>query len=481
MKEIIIADISLREFGETQTAGLSFKEKIETAKLLEKLQVDIIETGFIHKMPADAAFIRTLSTTIETSAICVPVTLSKENVEQAVSSLTKAKRPRLNIIIPTSTVQMEYMTNKKADTILAEVKEIAAFCVSQCDDVEITAEDATRSEPEFLASVISSAIACGVKTVTLCDSAGEHLPEELCSFIDEIYKLVPQMKDVTLSLHCKDNLGLAASAALAGVKIGASQVKVSFNAAFATLPLEQFLNIIKVRGETLGIKSGVNSTALMRTCRQLEALAGMRRTSVSPFARTVGSHDAQEKPEAAEFSEATDILTLRRNIEELGYDVSEYELERIFTQFLELTKIKKVDVRDIEALVADTAGQAAATYQLKNYVINSGSSITATAVLDITKNGVSKKGVSIGDGPIDASFLAIEQVLGSHFELEDFQIQAVTEGREAMGDALIKLRHGGKLFSGRGLSTDIIGASIRAYLSAVNKIVYEEKNNETVI
>ena len=199
MKEIIIADISLREFGETQVAGLSFKEKIETAKLLEKLQVDVIETGFIHKMPADAAVIRTLATTIETSAICVPVTLSEENVQQAVSSLTKAKRPRLNIIIPTSTVQMEYMSNKKAETILAEVKEIAALCTSLCSDVEITAEDATRSEPEFLASVISAAIDCGVKTVTLCDSAGEHLPEELRDFIEETYRLVPQLRDVTLS------------------------------------------------------------------------------------------------------------------------------------------------------------------------------------------------------------------------------------------------------------------------------------------
>ena len=481
MKEIIIADISLREFGETQVAGLSFKEKIETAKLLEKLRVDVIEIGFIRKMPADAAFIRTLSTTIEASAICVPVTLSTESVQQAVSALTKARRPRLNIIIPTSTVQMEYMSNKKAETILAEVKEIAALCVSQCGDVEITAEDATRSEPEFLASVISSAIDCGVKTVTLCDSAGEHLPEELCSFIDEMYRLVPRLKDVTLSLHCKDNLGLAASAALAGVKNGAGQIKVSFNTAFATLPLEQFLNIIKVRGETLGIKSGVNLTALMRTCRQLEALTGMRRTSASPFGRAVGSQDTQDKAEESEFSETTDILTLRKNIEELGYDISEYELERIFTQFLELTGRKKVDARDIEALVADISGQAPATYQLKNYVINSGSSITATAVLDITKNGAAKKGVSVGDGPIDASFLAIEQVLGCHFELEDFQIQAVTEGREAMGDALVKLRHGGKLFSGRGLSTDIIGASIRAYLSAVNKIVYEDKNNEAVI
>ena len=482
MKEIIIADISLREFGETQTAGLSFKEKIETAKLLEKLQVDVIETGFIHKLPADLAFIRTLSTTIETSAICVPVTLSKENVEQAVSALTKAKHPRLNIIIPTSTVQMEYMSNKKAETILAEVKEIAALCVSLCPDVEITAEDATRSEPEFLASVISAAIECGVKTVTLCDSAGEHLPEELCSFIDETYKLAPGLKDVTLSLHCKDNLGLAASAALAGVKNGAGQVKVSFNTVFATLPLEQFLNIIKVRGETLGMKTGVNTTALMRTCRQLEALTGMRRTSKSSFGRAVGGAlDEQDKAEAADFSETTDILTLRKSIEELGYDVSEYDLERVYAQFLKLTGRKKVDVRDIEALVADTAGQASATYQLKNYVINSGSAITATAVLDIEKNGAVKKGISIGDGPIDAAFLAIEQVLGCHFELEDFQIQAVTEGREAMGDALVKLRHGGKLFSGRGLSTDIIGASIRAYLSAVNKIVYEEKNNEAVI
>ncbi|MDR3277368.1 MAG: hypothetical protein LBT12_01235, partial [Oscillospiraceae bacterium] len=229
------------------------------------------------------------------------------------------------------------------------------------------------------------------------------------------------------------------------------------------------------RGEKLGIEVNANLTALQRTCRRLEALTGPLRASRSAVGRAGGgADDAPAAPETALGAE-TDILTLRGRIESLGYDVSDDDLNRIFTSFTEIARSKAVDSRDIEALVAETAGQSPAAYQLKNYVINSGTAITATSCLTVSKDGAELQAVSIGDGPIDAAFLAIEDVLGRRFELEDFQIQAVTEGREAMGDALVKLRSNGKLYAGRGLSTDIIGASVRAYLSAVNKIVYEER------
>ncbi len=170
------------------------------------------------------------------------------------------------------------------------------------------------------------------------------------------------------------------------------------------------------------------------------------------------------------------MAAVSRRIVSLGYDVSNDDLNEIFRLFREIARSKPVDNRDLEALVAETAGQVAPTYQLDNYVINSGSAITATAFIRLLKDGSPHQAISIGDGPIDASFQAIEQILGRHYELDEFQIQAVTEGHEAMGDALVKLRYNGKLYSGRGLSTDIVGASIRAYLSAVNKVVFEEKS-----
>ena len=469
MVKIEIADISLRESEQVHSARLSFKEKLETAKLLEKLCVDVIETGAVGDAPADAVFIRTLSSTLENSVISVPVTLDKQSVDRTWDALSKAKKPRLNVATPTSTVQMEYRRQIKADALLPLVTEITTYCAERCSDVEFTAVDATRTGIEFLSSVLKAVINAGAKYVTLCDSEGEMLPEELSKFIASVYESVPEMRDVTLSLHLRDNLGLASAAALTGIESGARQIKASSGGKSGTLPLEQFLNVIKIRGETLGITYNINDTALQRTCAQLAALSGAGGT-----ARTPG--DAAGKSDDAVLPGDADINVLRDHISSLGYDVSEDDLERIYAQFQEIARNKKVVSRDVDALIAETAGQAAPTYQLHNYVINSGSAITATAFVELMKEGVAKESLSAGDGPIDAAFKAAEQILGVHYELEDFQLQAVTGGREATGDALVKLRHGGKLYSGRGVSTDVIGASIRAFLSAVNKIIYEERN-----
>jgi len=471
MIEIKIAEISLREAEQDDAARLSFKEKLETAKLLEKLRIDVIETGPVGDSPADSAFVRTLASSLEYSVVSVPVSLDKKSVDKAWDALVKAKKPRLNVIVPTSTVQLEYRRQLKAESVLPLVSEITAYCAGLCPDVEFTAVDSVRSEPDFLAAVLKAAIAAGAKTVTLCDSVGEMLPEEISEFIASVYSSVPELRGITLSLQCRDSLGLASAAALAGVKSGAGQIKVSSGMNSDMLSLEQFLNVIKVRGETLGISDNINAMALQRTCSQLAALAGF-----GGAGRT--GEAAGGRAEDAVLPEDADIGTLGSYIASLGYEVSKDDLESIFVQFQEISRNKKVVGRDIEALVAETAGQSSPTYQLHNYVINSGSAITATAFVELLKDSAANKALSAGDGPIDAAFKATEQIIGGHYELEEFQIQAVTAGREATGDALIKLRHGGKLYSGRGVSTDIVGASIRAYLSAVNKIVYEERNHQ---
>ena len=474
MQKVKISDITLKESEQINTARLSFKEKLETAKLLEKLQVDVIEAGPVGDTPAEAAFIRTLATTLDHSVLCVPVAPDKKNVDSTWSALSKAKKPRLNLIIPTSTVGMEYQHQLKAEKLLPLVTEIVSHCVSLCPDVEFTAEDSVRSEPEFLVKVLMAAINAGAKTITLCDSVGELLPEELSVFISTVYDLAPELRDavnngdVTLALHCKDNLGLASVTALTGIGSGVRLIKVSSDASLDTLSLERFINVLKIRGETLGISTGLNMTSLQRTCTRLAVLTGAADTS----RRTVTDMTGNSNEDAGLPGDA-DIDQLRSYITSVGYDVSEDDLERIFTQFKEIARSKTVVSRDIEALIAETAGQAPPTYLLKNYVINSGSSIAATAYLEFTKDGVVSTALSAGDGPIDAAFKAAEQIFGTHYELEEFQIQAVTGGREATGDALVKLRNNGKLYSGRGVSTDIVGASIRAYLSAVNKIVHE--------
>jgi len=469
MINIKIADISLRESEQSDAARLSFKEKLETAKLLEKLRIDVIETSSVGDSPADAVFIRTLASSLENSTISVQVDLDRHNVDTVWGALSKAKKPRLNVVVPTSTVQMEYRKHLNMNTVPQLVSEITAYCAGLCPDVEFTAVDSTRSEPDFLAGVLKAAIIAGAGTITLCDSVGELLPDELTQFISSVYASVPELSEKTLSLHLRDNLGLASASALAGIKSGARQIKVSSGIETGNLSLEQFLSVVNIRGETLGIGSNLNTTALNRTCMQLAALAG------SSGACRVFTDRSENRIEASELGEEADIDTLRNHITALGYDVTDDDLSHIYTQFKDIARNKKVVTRDIEALIAETAGQSAPVYKLRNFVINSGSSIVATAFVEIEKSGALSTALSSGDGPIDAAIKAAEQIFGVHYDLEEFQIQAVTAGREATGDALIKLRHAGKLYSGRGVSTDVVGASIRAYLSAVNKIIHDQR------
>jgi len=471
VSEVKIVDISLRESEQLFATGLSFKQKIEIAKLLEKLKIDAVETCFVGDAAADGVLVRTLSTMFESCVICVPVSLDKAGVERAAGALAKAKKARLNLIVPTSTVQMEYVYRLKADTMLSQIKETLQTCLSLCPNVEFTAEDATRSDIEFLCSVIDASITAGAKIITLCDSTGEMTPEEISAFISSVKNKVPALSNVVLSLHLRDHLGLAAASALAVAGCGVQQFKVSCGGNSGHLSMEQFLNALKVRGEALDITCGANVTALFRTCRQIDTITGSGRSGrFAPAAEEGGAADQEELRADA------DISAVQRRIELLGYDVSKDDLNEIYRVFKEIARSKKVVNRDLEAIVAETAGQVTPTYHLDNYVINSGNAIVATAFIRLLKDGTPLQAISTGDGPIDAAFQAIEQILGRHFELDEFQIQAVTEGHEAMGDALVKLRSNGRLYSGRGLSTDIVGASIRSYLSAVNKIVNEEKS-----
>jgi len=468
MKNIIISDITLREAEQENAAKLSFKEKIEIAKLLEKLQVDIIETGYVGNLPADSVFVKMLASTLEYSILCAPVILSKDLIDETWAALSKAKKPRLNIIVPTSTVGMEYIYQMKAEKMLPLAEELTAHAVSLCKDVEFTAEDAIRSEPEFLAAVLKAAARAGAKTITLCDSVGEILPDELTGFITSIKNSVPELSDVALSFHFKDTIGIASAAALCAINTGVSQLKVSSGTGSDTLSLKELLTVLTTRNETLNISTGVNTTSLLRTCAGLAALTGGTESGRKPVLdKKISAGNEAALPDDA------DIDKLSSYIKSIGYDISDDDTDRIFSQYIDIARSKKVVADDIEALIAETAGQAPPTYQLKNYVINSGSAIAATAYVEFIKDGKVSVALSAGDGPIDAAFKAAEQIFGTKYELEDFQIHAVTGGREATGDAIVKLRHEGKLYSGRGVSADIVGAGIRAYLSAVNKIVYE--------
>ena len=466
MRKITITDMTMRQSG--KGFSLSFREKIELVKHLDKLGVDVIEVSPITSPKIDRLLIKSISSAVRSSAVAVSVGLSEENIAIAWGALEEAGHPRLQVTAPVSAVQMEYLAGKKPEAMIAAIKNLVEKCRSLCPEVELIADDATRADPAFLQEAIRTAIGAGATVITLCDAAGMMLPDQITEFLQNTYAAVPELKEVTLGISCKNELSMADSCAVAAIRCGADEVKC---AAYGedVIKLETMAKVISARGSSFDVECGIRTTSMKRILSQVAWMCQTGRSSTSPFDSGVQSG------EELFLNAHDDLSAVMKAAAKLGYDLSEEDGAKVYEAFSRIAARKeRVGAKELDAIVASAAMQVPPTYRLENYVINSGNTISATAHIKLEKNGVMKEGISLGDGPIDAAFLAIEQIAGHHYELDDFQIQAVTEGREAMGEAVVKLRSGGKLFSGRGISTDIVGASVHAYINALNKIVYEE-------
>ena len=295
------------------------------------------------------------------------------------------------------------------------------------------------------------------------------LPNEFTAFIRELYANVPALKEVTLGVSCSDNLSMADSCAIAAVRYGAGEIKAAAYRLDA-VSLPNVAKVLSAKGEYYNASCCVRTTEMKRITGQIAWLCQPGRGKAAPLSG-IAAEDGDLFLTAHD-----DIAAVIKVAERLGYDLSEEDGAKVYDAFrLIAAKKDKVGAKELDAIIASAAMQVPPTYKLESYVITSGNTISATAHLKLTKQDKVMEGVSIGDGPIDAAFVAVEQITGQHYELDDFQIQSVTEGREAMGQTVVKLRSGGKVYSGRGISTDIVGASIRAYINALNKIVYEEE------
>ena len=449
----------------TGDSTFSFKEKIEISRQFEKLGVDAIELPEIENVKTDTLLIKTIASFVKNSVISVGVGINAQSVENAAAALQTAKKPRIRIELPVSTVGMEYTCHKKAPKMLEIVKELVTLAKQKCDDVEFCALDAARAEKEELKAFITAAAENGATLITVCDSAAEMMPDSFKEFINEIKGMLNGF-DVNISVMCDNKNGLAAANAITAVTNGANTVKT--NVTGDLVPVETFVGIIKNCGNSYDFESNVKYTELNRIIKQVNWIIGNAKNEKSAVtvAEALESGIKLDKND-----EQSAVITA---VMKLGYDLSEEDAGKVYEEFLRVAEKKNVGAKELDAIVASVALQVPPTYKLINYVINNGNIISASAQITLEREGKKIQGICIGDGPIDAAFLAIEQIIGHHYELDDFQIQSVTEGKEAMGSALVKLRSGGKLYSGNGISTDIMGASIRAYLGAVNKIVYEE-------
>ena len=468
MRSIYLSDITMSMPARTGGYDLSFREKIEVAKLLDRVGIQVIETAAIKDKRTDSLLIKSIASAVKSGTVAVPLILTeKDTVKTTWNALKEAKKPRLQVVAPVSTVQMEYISRMKPAAIVKKIAKLTEEAKAVCSDVEFVAWDAGRSEADFLKEAINAAVEAGATEVTLCDTAGNLLPEEFYDRVRSARGDIPE--NIKLGVMISNELSLADACAVSAVLAGADEVKVSACGGF-TSSLEGLVHILKVRGMEKGVSCNVHDTELKRIVGQIRRICEEKGSGTSTYDSAV--HDEH----GVVLTIHDDIAAVTKAATEIGYDLSEEDAVEVYEAFSRIaSKKESVGAKELDAIIASAAMQVPPTYKLKDFVINSGNAITATCHLRMEKNGQILDGLAVGDGPVDASFLAIEQIIGHHYELDEFEMQAVTEGREAMGETVVRLRAAdGKVYSGRGISTDIIGASIDAYVSAVNKIVYEE-------
>lgn len=465
MKQIVIADTTLCR----EDAGFGFKEKIEIARLLNRLNADVIELPAVKNSKTDILLVRTISSLIKDSILSVEAGANAESIELAAAALNSAAKPRIRIALSLSPVGMEYTFHKKPAKMLEWVSEAVQAAKQKCADVEFCALDATRAEADFLSAAMEAAVAAGANVLSVCDDAGRLLPDDFAGFAGR----VAASAGIPVGVSCSNRSGLAAADAVLAAKCEqVTCVKTSVGG--DRVPLEAFAGMIQNCGADYGLGTRIKYTELHRIVKQLRWIAenaGNEKPGLTASGHAEGADGAERAVCLDAQDRKEDVIAAAAK---LGYDLSEEDCDKVYGEFLRVASKKNVGARELDAIIASTALQVPPAYTLKTYVINNGNIISSSAQITLVRDGKDLSGVCMGDGPIDAAFLALEQIIGHHYELDDFQIQSVTEGTEAMGSALVRLRSNGKLYSGSGISTDIIGASIRAYISAVNKIVYEE-------
>ena len=467
-KEIFISDVTLKDCFHSYTNSLSFKEKLNIAKKLCDLNVDAIELGKIVNEKTDPVLFRTIAGIATKSTVVATADIDNASILNTFNAISNAKNKRVAINVPSSSTLLEYVYQKKAPKVCQLIKGACEYAKSLTSDVEISLEDATRGEIDYLVSIIKTAIDVGVDTFSIIDLVGTMLPNEFYNFLNELFNKVPQLKEKKVYVQCSNALNLAIASSMASLNTPVVGIKTTTTNDDAP-KISLLANIIASVGEKHGFKCSLNYTALNKIVKQIENIT--TDTHSKSVLNSFSNGDLTILNAEISEEELTEV------IKKQGYDLSAEDSVKVYEVFKTLSIKKSVSIKELEVIIANTALQVPPTFKLKDFVINSGNIIVPTASITLIKDNEDLFGLSNGDGPIDAAFMAIEKITGHHFELDDFQIQSITEGKEAVGEALIKLRNNGKIYSGRGISTDIIGASIRAYISALNKIVYEEANS----
>jgi len=512
---ILIFDTTLRDGEQSPGASLNVHEKLEIAHQLAKLNVDIIEAGFPVSSPAQFEAVKRIAEEVD----CIIAALARANekdIKAAADALSAAPRKRIHTFASTSDYHIlgkfgheryGLTLEEKRKTILKMSYDSVAYAKTFTDDVEFSAEDAGRTDIGYLAEVVEAAIEAGATTINIPDTTGYTLPFEFGNKIAELRKRVKNIDNVIISVHCHNDLGLAVANSLAAIMNGARQVECTINGIgerAGNASLEEIVMTLNVRKDLLNYYTNVNTREIYNTSKMVSAFTGLlvqRNKAIvgeNAFAHESGIHqDGVLKnrqtyeimtPESVGIPENKIVLGrhsgrhgLKARLQELGYTVSDEELQKIYDAFIELAdKKKEVFDDDLRMLMGDEIQKQDEVYQLEYLHINAGTNLVPNAVVRIKIGEKIIEETATGDGPVDAVFNSIERALSIKSELESYQVRSVTAGREAMGEVLVRIRSGNKSFTGRGISTDIIEASAKAYLNALNQKEQSIKEEQLV-
>ncbi len=500
-RTVQIFDTTLRDGEQAPGCSMNLQEKVEVARQLEKLGVDVMEAGFPAASPGDLAAVKAVAGVVKNSVVAGLCRARDKDIDAGWEALSKAAQPRIHTFIATSPIHMEYKLKMTPEQVLERAVAAVKYAKKYCSDVEFSAEDASRSNPDFLCKVFAAVIDAGATVVNIPDTVGYAIPAEFGNLVSYIKNHTPNIDRARISVHCHNDLGLAVANTLAAALAGADQLECTINGLgerAGNAALEEIVMGMRTRKDFLDIESRIDTTQIYATSRLVSQVTGVR---VQPNKAVVGenafAHEAGIHQHGILANRATyEIMTpesigIPRNrmvlgkhsgrhafeerLKDLGFNLDAKAIDEFFAQFKVLADKKKVvSDRDIEAMIVGSAATVPETYKLDRWVVNSGSSLSATSTVRLLhKNGTYHEEVAVGDGPIDAAFKAIDRIIGKEPDLETFELGAVTGGEDAQGEATVKISWDGRRWNGRGLSTDIIEAAIKAYVAAINAMEWE--------
>ena len=498
-EKVIIFDTTLRDGEQSPGASMNAGEKMRIAIQLEKLGVDVLEAGFPAASEGDFEAVSSIAGRLKNTEVAALARTSKKDIDHAWGAIRNAAKPRIHTFIATSDIHMDYKLKMTRDEVVKKAIEAVKYAKSFTDSIEFSAEDASRSDPDFLCRVFEAVIEAGATTINIPDTVGYAIPQEFADLVKYVMAHTPNIHKAIVSIHCHNDLGLATANTLAAICAGARQAEVTINGIgerAGNTSLEEMVMALHTRPNYIPLSTNINTEQIYPTSRLVSMITGIivqpnkAIVGANAFAHEAGIHQDGMlknpmtyeimKPETIGLSASKLVLgkhsgrhALRSHLKELGYDLSDEELQLVFKKFKELADKKKDIVdEDLEVLVTEGILRTADIFCLEYLHVISGTTVFPMASVKLTINGRPLQGAGYGNGPIDAAFNTIAKLTGTGSELLRFSVSALTGGTDAQGEVTVRLNEDGLIALGRGADPDIITASAKAYINGLNRLEY---------